>query len=532
VPWTLQRYILAEMLKTFLLAALALTAVVGLGVGIVNVVKLGEVTTRQLLLLMALMLPLAAALTLPVAALFSAAATYGRLSADNEFVACRSGGINLHYLLLPAVVVSVLCAAVTFGLANFVIPAMAQNLNRYLTGDFSTVILRRLERPQGFSLGGAFRVFCDRAPEVASEPGLIVLQGVAFVEMDKEKSTWVRYGTAREARVQLVSEGDNLSIVADLIGMCGYDRKDDRALEGDQQRVGPVPLPGLGQLEVKFLNLQGLLHYYHQPQEWHKVRAAVAGLAAEARRQAVYDSLEQEWSDGKELLLEHGAVVYVLRSESAARQRDGSLELHHAVAVEQRPGLEVTYVADRAVLELTRGGPGEEPALQVGLHGARLAESTGARAGTGERKSFGPLAVPATLLEAVDQGVTAGLLDGSLAEDAPEPLVRKHAQALQARAAALREIVATLHERAAFSSSALLLVVLGAALGIIFRGAHLLTAFAISFVPSLVVFVAIASGKQMAHNSATPLLGLIVMWAGLGVVGVLDYLTLTRFLRR
>ena len=63
-----------------------------------------------------------AALTLPIAVLFSATVTYGRLSADNEFVACRSSGINMHVLFLPTVVLSFVSACVTFVLINFVMP--------------------------------------------------------------------------------------------------------------------------------------------------------------------------------------------------------------------------------------------------------------------------------------------------------------------------------------------------------------------------------------------------------------------------
>ena len=97
-PWTLQRYVLRELGKTFLLAAAALTGVLGLGGGVLNIIKLNEVSPGQFLRLMGLVLPLAAAMTLPIAALFSATSTYGRLSADNELVACRASGINLHIL--------------------------------------------------------------------------------------------------------------------------------------------------------------------------------------------------------------------------------------------------------------------------------------------------------------------------------------------------------------------------------------------------------------------------------------------------
>ena len=98
--------------------------------------------------------------------------------------------------------------------------------------------------------------------------------------------------------------------------------------------------------------------------------------------------------------------------------------------------------------------------------------------------------------------------------------------------AVVRKITGILHQRAAFSVSVFFLVVLSAVLGIRFRHAHLLTAFGISFLPSLLVIVAIVMGKQMAENEGTVGAGLLVLWSGLGAVAVLDAWLLTYVLRR
>ena len=138
-PWTLQRYIFREMGKTFLLAAIALTGVLGLGGGVMEMIELGEVTPGQLVRLLGLVLPVAAALTLPIAALFSAAATYGRLSADNEFVACRSSGINLHLLFLPSPVLRLASAVVTFCCIYFLFPGRGRCLHECVSGDLGAL---------------------------------------------------------------------------------------------------------------------------------------------------------------------------------------------------------------------------------------------------------------------------------------------------------------------------------------------------------------------------------------------------------
>ena len=64
----------------------------------------------------------------------------------------------------------------------------------------------------------------------------------------------------------------------------------------------------------------------------------------------------------------------------------------------------------------------------------------------------------------------------------------------------VRRVTAELHSRLALSASVLVLVVLGAALGVLFRGSQVLTAFGISFVPAAVVTVMNIMGRQLFRN--------------------------------
>ena len=89
-----------------------------------------------------------------------------------------------------------------------------------------------------------------------------------------------------------------------------------------------------------------------------------------------------------------------------------------------------------------------------------------------------------------------------------------------------------MHSRLAFSVSVFVLVILAAALGIIFRGAHVLTAFGIAFVPALFVIVTIVAGRQMAEKAGTTTAGLLLLWSGIAVVGGVDAWVLLKVLRR
>jgi lipopolysaccharide export LptBFGC system permease protein LptF len=95
-----------------------------------------------------------------------------------------------------------------------------------------------------------------------------------------------------------------------------------------------------------------------------------------------------------------------------------------------------------------------------------------------------------------------------------------------------RAITGELHARMAFSLSVLVLVTLGAALAIVFRGAQVLVAFGISFVPSVLVVSLVIMGKQLIDKPATVQIGIAVIWLGLALVALLDVYVLAKMVRR
>jgi len=316
-PWTLQRYILKEMGKTFLLATAALTGVLGLGGGVFNMIKLGEVTPGLLLGLMGLVCPVAAALTLPIAALFSSAATYGRLSADNEFVACRSSGINMHVLFLPTVVLSLASACVTFVLINFVIPGMVRNLNEFLGADVAGLIQQRLNRPRGLTLGGRYRIHADSSGVEKSDANHVVLHHVAFAELDG--NDWVRFGTAREVHLNFDRQANRAW--ARLVDLSYYDRKQDDFVDGEEVLIPAHELPSAVPLKLRFLNLGELFHYRKNPGKWRIVRHRMQRLRMGVARWAVYDDLWDDWLDDQMFTLKDETVAYQVRSEGGGSAR-------------------------------------------------------------------------------------------------------------------------------------------------------------------------------------------------------------------
>ena len=527
-PWTLQRYIFREMGKALLLAAIALAGVVGLGGGILNIIKLGEVTPNQLARLMALLLPLSVALTLPIAALFSAAATYGRLSGDNEFVACRSSGINIHWLFLPCVVLSLLSAGVCFAFTNFVIPGMVHSLNELVGADIGTLIRQRLDRPRGLTLGGKYRIHADECLTDPANPGYLTLRGIAFVEVEGEQ--WARFGTARELRVVVDRNETGFKVSGTLSGTSYYDRKADQFVEVEEQTIASSRLPTPVPEKIKYLNLRELLQYRSDPGSWFEVRDEIQGLRQAVGRVMVYDALWQDWSADKALTLADDRTTLSIKAASGGLiPRSGGIELTDVTVEERRPGGRRLIGARRAVLEVTRGENISETGVKTELYDARL--SDGKVSVQKPRETLAPVHLRSDLVARV-QGLTEDELLNPPGTTADESLAERRVKARTKWGAICRQIVGSMHERLAFSCSVLVLVILGAALGIIMRGSHVVTAFGISFVPALFVIITIVMGKQMAANAATYGLGLGVIWSGIALVAVLDVWTLARVLRR
>lgn len=118
----LQRYILRELALTFLVALVSLTAVIFLGMSLVQLQALKYFPASAMREIAPYFLPLTLSFALPVATLIACALVFGRLAADNEIDAIRVAGIPLHRVLGPPLLIGVLASAVTLFLNEELVP--------------------------------------------------------------------------------------------------------------------------------------------------------------------------------------------------------------------------------------------------------------------------------------------------------------------------------------------------------------------------------------------------------------------------
>ncbi len=528
-PWILQRYIMREMGKTFLLTSLALTGMLGFGGGVLNMIELGDVTPGQLFQLLALMLPMAAALTLPMAALFSATATYGKLSADNEFVACRSSGINLHVLFAPTLVLSLLAASVTFGFYSFVIPRMIKSLDQFGGADIGALVQSRIHRSQGISLGQNFRVYARDCIVDPKDKQHIALTSVAYLELDHHK--WKRFGTARTVDLRFERSATSIRVAGQLIGLSYYDRDEQQFGSTQRQSLPWNELPALVPEEIKFLTLSGLWRYWKHPGDWHEVRDKLSLWRHAVGTYLAHESMVQDWQGDHSLTLGTDSTRLKITADGAARiPRNGGIELTTVKIIEQRESLRFEHKAKRAVMEADWDAKTKAFGIVITMYDVDTTDGT--RTISRPKITLNTIPLSNKLTSKISKLDQNELM--SMSKDLPrdDPRSRKRNAFIAKRTETTRRIAGTIHERVAFSVSVFVLVILGAALGIIFRGAHMLTSFGISFVPSLIVIVSIVMGKQMAQNETTYLTGLGVMWLGIVLVACVDLVAMTKLLRR
>ena len=136
----LQRYILGELTRVFLLLVIVLTVMlVFLGMfreGIES--GLGPV---QILQILPYVVPSILPFTIPATLLLSVCVVYGRISGDLEVVAAKSAGISAMQLLVPAFLLGFVLAIGSFGLLNFAIPWGVDNIDRVVTQAMEEIFL-------------------------------------------------------------------------------------------------------------------------------------------------------------------------------------------------------------------------------------------------------------------------------------------------------------------------------------------------------------------------------------------------------
>lgn len=560
---TLHGYILREVLKTFLLTLAGLTVLFTMGGGLFNVVRQEGVTTTDFLRFVPLLIPIVVTLTMPVAALFAVTITYGRLAADNELTACRAAGINVHRLLGAVFLLAVFVSLFTLVFGNYVIPHFMHRLEQFARSNLRDIAFQQL-RSKGYARWQTnWFITAEDVPTVSaqeaeargyiSEPGVshLFVQGPTCLQLSDGKP--VRFTTADWGVCVFDTRGEGIDIQLQLLDARDVE-VDKRAVELKNQviRINDLPLR-LAQ-RLSSLDLETLLLWQREPWRQQKVGERVARLQAEilAHRFARY-ATDRLTSGGLVLVDDLGQEYEIQARESLIDDRSRPLLMDVQVRLSRvsdngqrvplrryqapRASLIVREFtapsdpkswersADSQIVEIYLQRTDQQPVLEfdAGATQARTKPSLSL-----DREPY----IPDVVLSEVAELTAPRLLDPNAALGLPPELEDSRAGVRREADRQLRKINATLHFRHAFPASALVTLFLGAALGIVFRGARALAAFGLACVPFGVVLILMLMGRQLSEGAGTENIGPWVTWGGLGLVALVDMVVIWLGVRR
>jgi len=543
--FTLHRYIFRDLIKTFFLATLVLSVVLGLGT-MLKPLREYSVDIRQVPELLFCTFPMTLTMVIPIAALLSATINYGRLAVDNEINACRSSGIGLMTLIYPAVALALLVGMATLLLAFHVIPRFAQRFENIFTSDVESILYRNIEKQGNLGdLLSGFRIHADRAV-----PEEHCLKGVAIVELGKGKQI-ERIITARELSVDLKSQQDDGRILLRL--------KDWTVVEGESAAsmgdyTFAIPMPAFFRDDIKFKDLDALKAIRADMTLFREIRQQLDTVRGQVLLEWFFQYCDRQLKEkgvveleqpDRKIRLYAGGCQYgphsrktgktALGRQSAALTPIGNapLEVKTYPPASNTPERFYQAPSGRLLLEPQFASEGAVLSLEkVAWHPA--GDSHQYYLGTYD---FSRIQVP----DSLEQKAQALDLGQILQPSAPAELFPGGSESLTRLVQRLQEECRRLHveieieiqTRLAFGVSCVALVLLGTALGIVFRSGHLLTAFGVSFIPAAFCLITIFTGKHLAEKSDMPLeLGILFLWSGILIVALLNLFIYRSLLKR
>lgn len=545
----LHRYVLRELLKTFVLTSIGLTLMFAMGGGLLNLIRIEQISPSDVARLLLWFIPLVASFMLPIAALLSCALVYGRLAADNELDACKASGINILRLMGSAAGLALVVGGISFYLSNFKVPELFQRISEIAQRDLPDMLVARLKE-QGHISFKNYMIYADSAHKLEPQDAMRVLgesnpnkqvvlfQGAAYVQYRDEDP--VQTGTAEKVLLIFDRSCTPMEILVKLLDVHEFNHNPPRFSTLKDLTIEKAQMPDLpaGRLHLKFLNLWELFQYRQDPAstealktKLERFRQKVAGVAM---GEDLLHSLVQKGEgtlEGKE-----GQVHVHLKGEckSDLEGRQAKVLLRGNVRVEQTlRGKTRIYWARQADLAIQPVQDGMTVNIVL-RDNVKLLDPAQTREAIAQSSPFvvPMITVPLQTLQEQNVPTSQKVLDRAITMQIPQVLQEEREKLLTGEQDMRRQITAAIHARLSMSISTLVLVMLATALGIALRGGHALTAFAVAFIPTIVVVLMITTGRQLAEQSATAILGLAVMWGILGLVAVLDSIVIFGAIRR
>jgi lipopolysaccharide export system permease protein len=146
----LQRYVISEILRSFSLALLTMTAIFVLFMVAAQARDIG-LSPSDIAHLVPYVIPSTLPYTVPVSLLFSVTVVYGRLAGDNEIIAVKTAGRGVMTVLWPTLCFAAISSAVLLYLSGGWIPSCTHAAKMVLFKDIEDTFHKLLKRDREFN---------------------------------------------------------------------------------------------------------------------------------------------------------------------------------------------------------------------------------------------------------------------------------------------------------------------------------------------------------------------------------------------
>ena len=579
---TLFWYIFRDLVKIFLMANGALAGIMSFG-GLLRPLTHQGLDAAQVGKLLSYFNMAMLTYSLPIAALFATTVVYGRLSADNELTACRAGGLSHLAVTFPAFVLGILVAILSLVFLCFIVPIYTLKAEQVLYSNFAKIIASSVQRTHQISFGPGVTIFAQEAyiPPNSGKDGkqIVILKGPTIQTMIKPYKDDPTYRlpkdfyTASEATIFIEQRekgeqrgtGNVFLTVKLQDGM-----KFPRQFEGMEAGVratsyGPLEADSPIHEDTKFMNVWRLKQLYHDPKESSKVKRVLSEVIQ--RDQAIYlaDRIAAELNSSGQapIKLADGEVDVLTRTKDtpAAISMGGEVSLP-ALPASSEMSLWLATQASVDAMSSVAGIPIPIPMPMptpaenrpITFHQRIPGHATPTFTARSAHLHAHPTGDSDTIKLTVELTDVVGILgedqfrrkSESFTLELPlPPAAQKIANRdidYYQRPASLKldrqrvgrevflvtnQVLAESNNRVSFAISCLVLVMVGAALGLMFRSGNYLTAFAISFIPALMTITLIVAGQRVSGSLPDPMTvdvrsyqnkplhtGLALIWTG------------------
>ena len=538
--FTLHKYVFRELFRVFTLATVALTLMLSVGL-LVPIIQDYGVSPGQIIHLLGYFLPITLTFVLPISALFASSLIYGRFSADRELDACRASGVSMQSLIYPGLMLAILVAAANLILSFYVAPAFIHRSEKSVKANAEQILFRNIQKKGYYALPWSeYRLYADQAI-----PENNLLEGVVIIRDYNNRSA--RVIAVEQAKVEI--ETHSTYNEARILARNTYRFDESTALYNENHLIS-VQFPPLMYDQIKFQKIEQLKQIQANKMNYYPVRELAMKTRSQIAIEMLAEDINLQMARSKDYYYQledaDGSRGYLLQVAgcSVSSEKANRLDFKEPIVLLQkdtdRNSLTVRYDSIEGYMTL-ESDEVEDLKFELILNNptyTRVGQETEPVKLIDMRKYANNIKVPHDIEDALKMdNILAtigniGTTHSVLKTKARNILVAYCNQWPRELEKVDNEIAAEIHSRLVLGLGCVALILTGIALGIQFRGGHMLSAFGASAVPGGVLVTFILSGKALTNNPSTPAMtGVTVMWGGLVVLILLTLWVYRKLLR-